>query len=255
MDGTARTSLYATRKETLRMANPRDVGVTLEDTLQTPIEVDCFPRLLDDVAELGLLAEEVFKNASSALLFPSESQAAQSAIEFERHYAVMYRSLHQRSLALLERGDFANAALRRVVEVQQIAAEFLRIADDSRQIAEHALWLAGGADTRLIEIGGDAPMLMVQLVRQAYVEIRGAVIATTTHDTALAKRLLAEDGELDQLFLTFKFDIERGIRANPRMAADLNRLLLIAVLLEDIGNRVASTCNTILYSITSGPLA
>lgn len=237
------------------MGETRETRTRLEDSPRGPVERDAFAHLLEDVAELGLLAEEVFKNASSALLFPSESQAAQSAIEFERHYAVMYRSLHQRSLELLQHGDVANAALRRVVEVQQIAAEFLRVADDSRQIAEHALWLAGVADTVLIEIGGDAPMILVQLVRQAYIEIRGAVIATTTHDTALAKRLLAEDGELDQLFLNFKVDIERGIRANPRMAADLNRLLLIAVLLEDIGNRVASICNTILYSVTSGPLA
>lgn len=237
------------------MTETRDSYMNLGDMSPTGLEAADSARLLEDVAELGLLAEEVFKNASSALLFPSEAQAAHIAIEYERQYALMYRSLHQLSLEMLRHGAIANAALRRVVEVQQIAAEFLRIADDSRQIAEHALWLAGEADMRLIEVGGDAPMVLVQLVRQAYVEIRGAVIATTTHDSILAKRLLAEDSELDQLFLIFKFDIERGIRANPRLAADLNRLLLIAVLLEDIGNRVASTCNTILYSLTSGPLA
>lgn len=237
------------------MAETRDGPATREDVVSGTMTASDSARLLEDAAELGLLAEEVFKNAASALLFPSEAQAAHIAVEYERQCELMYRTMHQRSLEMLGHGAIANAALRRVVEVQQISAEFLRIADDSRQVAEHALWLAGVADTRLIEIGGDAPMLLVQLVRQAYVEIRGAVIATTTHDSTLAKRLLAEDGELDQLFLTFKFDIERGIRANPRIAADLNRLLLIAVLLEDIGNRVASTCNTILYSITSGPLA
>lgn len=229
--------------------------MALDEAENAPYDAGEFARLLEDVTELGLLAEDVFKNASAALLFPQESQSAHVAIECERRYALMYRSLHQRSLGLLRHGAIVNAALRRVVETQQIAAEFLRIADDSRQIAEHALWLAGMADTRLIQIGGDAPMLLVQLVRQAYVEIRGAVIATTTHDTVLAKRLLIEDSELDQLYLSFKGDIERAISGNPRHAADLNRLLLIAVILEDIGNRVVSTCNTILYSITSGPLA
>ncbi|HKV85288.1 MAG TPA: PhoU domain-containing protein [Ktedonobacterales bacterium] len=211
--------------------------------------------LLDEVTELGLMAEDVFKNASAALLFPQEAQAAHVAMEHEQQCAQLYRSLHQRSLGLLRRSTRSSAALRRIVEVQQIAAEFARIADDSRQIAEHALWLGGMADTHLIQAGGDAPLLLVQLVRQAYVEIRGSVVATATHDTVLAKRLLSEDGELDQLFLSFKANVERALAVNPRSGADFNRLLLIAVILEDIGNRVASTCNTILYSISSGPLA
>lgn len=236
------------------MTERRDSARTLEDSGRAYLDPNEVARLLDAVTELGLMAEEVFKNAVSGLLFPSEAQAAQLALENERRYQSMYRALHQRSLDLLRHGPISNGALRRVVEVQQIAAEFLRIADDSRQIADHALWLGGEVDTRLIQIGGDAPMVLVQLIRQAYVEIRGAVVATTTHDTLLAKRLLAEDSELDQLYLAFKGDVERGIRANPRLVADLNRLLLIAVILEDIGNRVASTCNTILYSITSGPL-
>lgn len=211
--------------------------------------------LLDEVTELGLKAEDVFKNASAALLFPQEAEAAHIAMEHELQCAQLHRSLHQRSLGMLRRTTSSSAALRRIVEVQQIAAEFARIADDSRQIAEHALWLGGMADTHLIQAGGDAPLLLVQLVRQAYVEIRGSVVATATHDTVLAKRLLSEDGELDQLFLSFKANVERALFANPRGGADLNRLLLIAVILEDIGNRVASTCNTILYSVSSGPLA
>jgi phosphate uptake regulator len=211
--------------------------------------------LLDEVTELGLKAEDVFKNASAALLFPQEAQAAHIAMQHEQNCAQLYRSLHQRSLGLLRHSAPSSAALRRIVEVQQIAAEFARIADDSRQIAEHALGLGGMADMHLIQAGGDAPLLLVQLVRQAYVEIRGSVIATVTNDTVLAKRLLSEDGELDQLFLSFKANVERALVANPRGGADLNRLLLIAVILEDIGNRVASTCNTILYSVASGPLA
>jgi phosphate uptake regulator len=216
---------------------------------------DLVAGLLDEVTELGLKAEDVFKNASAALLFPQEAQSAHIAMEYEQNCAQLYRSLHQRSLDLLRHSARSSATLRRIVEVQQIAAEFARIADDSRQIAEHALWLGGMADMLLIQAGGDAPLLLVQLVRQAYVEIRGSVIATATHDTVLAKRLLSEDGELDQLFLSFKANVERALIANQRGGADLNRLLLIAVILEDIGNRVASTCNTILYSLSSGPLA
>ncbi|MGH2487048.1 MAG: PhoU domain-containing protein, partial [Ktedonobacterales bacterium] len=102
--------------------------------------------LLDEVTELGLKAEDVFKNASAALLFPQEAQAAHIAMEHEQQCALLYRSLHQRSLGLLRHNAPSSAVLRRTVEVQQIAAEFARIADDSRQIAEHALWLGGMAD-------------------------------------------------------------------------------------------------------------
>jgi phosphate uptake regulator len=210
-----------------------------------PLE-DEIAVLSDETIELGLYAEEIFKNGSAAL-YPQALDSAQFAIETGRVCTQIYRSIHQAALAILASHMPAGDHLRRIVELQQIASEFARIADDGRQIAEHALWLAGTAETELSLISGEGMNLLVQMLRQTYVEVRGCVVVTTVHGTAMARRLIAEDAELDRLFLSFKGLLDATISAYPRNVARLQRLLLVGVSLEDIGNRVVSICRTLLY--------
>jgi phosphate uptake regulator len=85
------------------------------------------------------------------------------------------------------------------------------------------------------------------MLRQTYVEVRGSVVVTTVRGTSMARRLLAEDAELDRLFLSFKALLEATIGIYPRNVARLQRLLLVGVSLEDIGNHAVSICRTVLY--------
>jgi len=202
--------------------------------------------LSDETIELGLYAEEIFKNASAAL-YPGAAEAAQFAIETARVCLQVYHSIHQSALAILARHMPGGDKLRRVVELQQIAAEFARIADDGRQIAEHALWLAGTAETELSLVGSDGMHLLVGMLRQTYIEVRGCVVVATVRGSAMARRLVSEDAQLDQYFLSFKGLLETTIGAYPRNVARLQRLLLIGVSLEDIGNHVVAICRTLLY--------
>ncbi len=218
-------------------AAPVGQGESLEDEIAV---------LSDETIELGLYAEEIFKNASAAL-YPQAAEAAQFAIETERVCLQIYHSIHQSALASLARHMPVGDQLRRIVELQQIAAEFSRIAEDGRQIAEHALWLAGSTEAELSLISNDGMSLLVSMLRQTYVEVRGCVVVATLRGATMARRLVAEDVELDQLFLRFKTLLEATIGAYPRNVARLQRLLLIGVCLEDIGNRVSAICRTLLY--------
>ncbi|MGO8950227.1 MAG: PhoU domain-containing protein [Ktedonobacterales bacterium] len=202
--------------------------------------------LSDEAIELGLYAEEIFKNASAAL-YPQAAEAAQFAIETERVCLQIYHSIHQSALTILARYMPAGDQLRRIVELQQIAAEFSHIAEDGRQIAEHALWLAGTAEAELSLISNDGMSLLVAMLRQTYVEVRGCVVVATLRGAVMARRLVAEDAELDQLFLRFKDLLDATIGAYPRNVARLQRLLLIGVCLEDMGNRVVAICRALLY--------
>ncbi len=219
----------------------------IEQVERCQIVQDELGNLAEETTELGILAEEIFKNAAAAV-HERDHHAAWSALESQRVCAQTYLGIHQKSLVLLARNGLTGDDMRRVVELQQIAAEFARIGDNGRLIAEQALALGGAAEPELLRAGGDVPALFMQIVRQAYIEVRGSVIASTTRDTALARRLAAEDSELDRLFLSFKSAINQAIAANPRSAFSLHRLLLIGVYLEDIGNRVASVCRTLLYT-------
>ncbi len=227
------------------MESPRGQDQMTSFGHEGPLE-DEIAVLSDETIELGLYAEEIFKNGSAAL-YPQAIDSAQFAIETGRVCAQIYRSIHQAALAILASHMPAGDQLRRIIELQQIAAEFARIADDGRQIAEHALWLAGTAESELSLISSEGMNLLVQILRQTYVEVRGCVVVTTVHGTVMARRLIAEDAELDRLFLSFKGLLDATIGAYPRNVARLQRLLLVGVSLEDIGNRVVSICRTLLY--------
>lgn len=212
--------------------------------------------LADETTEIGIIAEDAFKNASAAL-YGQEPDAAWIAIENERVAAQQFRLVHQKALALLGRHVPGGNTLRRLLEFQQFASEFARIAVYAKEVAEQALTLGGSGEAHLLRAGGDAPILFAQIVRQAYIEVRGCVIATTTRDTALARRLITEDGDLDRLFLEYKLVLNTAIRANPRSAPALDRLLLVGVRFEDIGNRVVAICQTLLFTppFQAAPLA
>lgn len=213
---------------------------------ETIIEAELL-GLADETTEIGIVAEDAFKNASAAL-YGEEPDAAWIAIENERLATQQFLQVHQKALALLGRQAQSGDTMRRIIELQQYAAEFARIADDAKAIAEQALALGGAGEAQLLLAGDEAPSLFIQIVRQAYIQVRGSVIATTTRDTALARRLIAEDGELDRLFREYKHALNTAILSNSRMAATLGRLLLVGVHFEDIGNRVVVICRALLYA-------
>ncbi|HLJ81061.1 MAG TPA: PhoU domain-containing protein [Ktedonobacterales bacterium] len=209
--------------------------------------------LAEETTELAILAEDAFKNAAAAL-YGQEQEAAFIAMEHQRTCAQMARTIHTRALALLARHLPAGNEMRRILELQQFAGEFARIAAGATTIAEQALQLGGMGETYLLRAEGDAALLLLQLVRQAYIEVRGCIIATMTHDTAIARRLATEDGELDQLFLAFKHTVETAIRTDMTASGPLQRLLLVGVRLEDVGNRVVAICRTLLYTPPPPPM-
>lgn len=222
------------------------MGGDAESRRSATLQNDELARLADDTAELEIAAEEMFKNAAAAL-YDLDRAAIAAVIAADHQCAQMHEALHQRSLALLGLSGWG-ATQRRVLELQQTAAEFMRIARSSRQIAEYALALGGSGEVELRRIGGDAPALLLALVRQAYIEVRGCVVATTLHDKVMARRVAAEDAELDQLFLRFKALLNQAVAANPRNAATLQHLLLVGVYLEDIGNSVVAVCRVLIAS-------
>lgn len=209
---------------------------------------DALGTLADETTELGIFAEEVFKNAAAAF-YEQPEQAARIALDTERVCQQVYHVIHQKGLAVLAWYQPTTDEMRRVVHLQHIAAELARIGYNGRLIAEQALVLRGAAESLLRQVQGPAPALLVQLIRQAYKEVRGCVVLTTTRDTALARRLLAEDLELDRIFLSYRAALEEAIHQYPRYAAPLQRLLLAGVHIEEIGNRVV----TIAQGLLSAP--
>jgi phosphate uptake regulator len=204
-------------------------------------------RLADDTTELGLFAEDLFKNAAAALYTP-EPEAAAGAIAAAESCARLHHEINARALSLLTRNLTSSDAVRRVVEVQRFAAHFAQIATYAREIAEHALALRGAVDDELLSVSEDAPMLLLRMLRQTYVEVRAGVVACTTRDTVIARRVIVEDSELGRLYLVFKTRLERAITMDRTVAARFTRILLVGARLHNIGTAVVGIARTLLYT-------
>lgn len=200
----------------------------------------------DETTELGILAEDAFKNASAAM-YGQEHEAAQIVHEAVQQSDQMFRAIHQRALALVITRHPSPEQLRSIVRMQQIAGEFLRVVECAEAIATQAVALGGLVDAFLLGVSEEAPFLLLQVVRQAYVEMRGCVIATTTSDTALARRLIAEDEQLDMIFAQLRDAIQAAIREHIELSPQLHRVLLVGVHLAEIGDRVVAICRTLLF--------
>jgi phosphate transport system protein len=204
-------------------------------------------RLADDTTELGLSAEEVFKNAAAAL-YAHEPEAALGALAGAQTCEEQHHDINARALGLLAKHPSGSDALRRIVEAQRIAAQFAQIARLGREIADHALALRGTAEEDLFALGDDVPMLLIRMLRQTYVEVRAGVVACTTRDTVIAKRIVSEDGELGRLYLFYRTRLERAIAADAAAAPRLTRILLVGARLHNIGTAVVGIARTVLYS-------
>lgn len=208
--------------------------------------VDTYAVALDRlsylVTELGVQAMESFKYASAAL-FDSLPEVTNSALATSAVGATMAADIHQNAVRLLARWSPNGDSLRRLVELQRAAAECGRIAEHARHVAECARFLAGNAEVELSRQTPVAARLLAGLVHQGYIALRGCLILLTTRDHALARRIMAEDEEMDRLFSALRAILERSVVSQPQRATTLHTLAYAASELRQIGSRVVAICN------------
>ncbi len=202
-------------------------------------------RLAEEVTELCILAIEVFKNAVAAL-FESEPDIAHSAMQTAEECTASARHIHHNAVGMLVRWTPIGDNLRRIVDLQRAASEGARISDYGKRLAEHARALGGTAEHELAAVHKQAPDLLVQLIRQVYVALRGCLVLTSTHDRVLAARLIAEDAQLKHLHQMLTATIERAIASQPQRAASLGHITQILWECRQIGLSVVAICEDCL---------
>jgi hypothetical protein len=206
---------------------------------------DQVSALAEETIDLGIAAGDTFKNAASSL-FGWGLDGARNVLE-EAHPAYQNTLLHERIVEAIGQASSSGEQLRRLAELQVIATSFARIGARSREIAGHALEMGEHAD-RDLQVGF-APIypLLFGLVQQAFVEIRGSFMIANARDTARSRRLLAEDSQLDMIYLRFQQTVQQAIQYNPLRSYLFQQALLVGARIKDIGDDVRAICRAILH--------
>jgi phosphate uptake regulator len=202
-------------------------------------------RLSEGVSGLCALVIELFKNAAAALFGP-EPDPACWAIESAARCAVGARQINHDAIAMLARWNPTGDDLLTVVRLHRAATEFARIGEYGRHVAEHALALGGSVEHELRQVYGGAPDDLVTLVRQVYVVLRGCLVLGATGDGSLARRLIAEQAELERIHRALKLSLDRGLAMRPERAQQLRRLESVIGELRQVGVCAAALCEGFL---------
>lgn len=202
-------------------------------------------RLSHAVIELGAQAMESFKYAAAAF-FDQAPEIAASALAASTTGSNMATEIHQNAVRALARWAPTGELLRQLIELQRSAAECGHMAEHARHIAECALMLSGSAERELSRLTPSAPRLMAGLVHQGYIALRGCLIVLTTHDRALARRIVAEDEEMHRLFDALRDIFDHGAAIQPQQATTFHALAYAANEFRQIGSRVNAICEDYL---------
>ena len=212
-----------------------------QDALPQHTLVAELAHLSHQVAELCMLAIDVFKNAAAALYGP-ESHAAHVSMQLADRCSVSAQTIHHTAVAALARWMPGGAELHDLMLLQRSAFECARIADQGRHIAAHALALQGTTERELQTVHVSAPDALAGLLHQVYVELRGCFIVIARHDRAVARRLLTEDTMLDRQCTVLRETVERTLATQPQRALALHHVLGVLAELRHIGDRVVAIC-------------
>lgn len=208
---------------------------------------DALGGLASDTTELGIVVGDMFQYAAASL-FGREPEAARYAMETRAWVTQSVSVLRRRTLYLIQRFAPQGDDLRRIAELQQAASEYTRIAERAGHVAEHALHLDGGADALLASIHVEAPDLMRALISEIVERMRGVFLVTASRDMTLARDLIERDVEVETLYRRVKALLDWRIRNDPFNALPMQRLLIVASDVRQIGTSVVAICSAALGS-------
>ncbi len=132
--------------------------------------------------------------------------------------------------------------LRFVIAVAKITPILERIADHAGNIASAAIELNN--EPQLAEYV-DLP----RMAARASEMLNQAIIAFTTEDSKLARRMIASDKEIDSIYQKIVRELMEFMRTEPATSIRVLQLLFVAKHIERIGDYVKDVCELTVYMI------
>ncbi len=214
-------------------------------------------RLLEELTEMALVAEELFSASARALVGRDRALArrvAEGAGVLPQE-GEAGETVYTSTLALLRSWATVAANVRCLMMIQQSATELERIGNHARRIATHALALADGVSVGLTSLGRAIGSDLLALIRAVAAQLRGCAEVLAAPDATRAQQLSSADAELDRIYLRLVGELQDTMSSDPVAALLLTRLLFAAHEMECIGNRVGNICENIVYMLTGAETA
>ncbi|MCI5923679.1 MAG: phosphate signaling complex protein PhoU [Oscillospiraceae bacterium] len=195
-----------------------------------------------ELIEMGALIENAIDRAVGAL-FKQDESLAESAIEFDSEVDRKERDIESRCLKLLLQQQPVARDLRTISSALKMITDMERIGDQAADIAEitHRLKQTDAplCDTHIKEMSKST----IRMVKES-------VDAFVARDLALAQKVIAEDDEVDDMFVHVRDELVQMLKKEESEPAAVIDVLMIAKYFERIGDHATNIAEWVAFSIT-----
>ncbi len=198
--------------------------------------------LQDDLLRLASLVESSIQRSVTALKNQDVEEARRVISDDDlvdrRQYA-----LEDKALLLIARQAPMAADLRMISAVISIASELERIGDYAEGIAKITI---RGANEPLLKPLIDVPRMADLAIRM----LRQAVDAFVNRDVEAARRLTAEETEVDQLTTQVQNELLSYMLRDPKNIERALHLMFVAHNLERVADRTTNIAERLIFLVT-----
>ncbi len=196
----------------------------------------------DEVLVLGSMVEKAISHSVDALK-ARDIATARRIIDDDIHVNRKRFTIEEKCIQLIATQQPMAGDLRTIVSVLSIVTELERIGDYAEGIA------------RVVIMIGDEPPLkpLIDIPRMAEKStrmLRESLEAFTNRDADAARRIAAQDDEIDSLYDQIFRELLTFMIEDPRTITRATRLIWVAHNLERSADRVTNICERVVFAIT-----
>lgn len=199
-------------------------------------------RLARDTETLGVLVADAIE-ASLRQLMAGDRGGAERLIEHDSDLNGRRYAIEREALTLIATQQPVARDMRRVAALIDIAGELERIGDYAKGISEIQLKLDAPMSPQVQSLLHEMAQLSAGMLRRSMVALDGL-------DVDEARRLIAEDDRVDDLFKQVFSHVMQWEGRGEAVLERANYVLWMAHNLERTADRVTNICERILFTTT-----
>ncbi len=198
--------------------------------------------LHQSLIKMGRAVEYAIGIANEALI-NRDCEKAERAIAYDAEIDNMERDIESQCLKLILQQQPVAGDLRLISAILKMITDLERVGDHSADISEITIMMGHTPFIKKLEhiprMAG-ATQRMVSESIQAFVNT----------DLQLAKKVVDDDDEVDELFVTVKKELINAIRSDIEKSDQAIDLLMIAKYFERIGDHATNIAEWVIFSVT-----
>lgn len=199
-------------------------------------------ELNNELIEMGSLIEQAIEMGISALV-KQDVELADRAIKFDVEIDEQEKNIESLCMKLLLQQQPVARDLRLISAALKMITDMERIGDQTADIADIVIATKSTEEKNLTDIN--------RMAEATVKMVRDSVSAYVQKDLELARRVMAADDEVDDLFDLVKGDLVKFISDHKGSAGDeAIDLIMIAKYLERIGDHATNIAEWVEFSIT-----